>query len=70
MNKFTYGLAALVILQTIVVFVCCIQSIRAFQIGYDAAIQSAELVEMDGNGYVLRFGDDAHIHEYWFEEVA
>ena len=67
-----YILAALVILQAITVFAFGAQSIGAYRAGYDAAIKSAELIDMDGSGYVLRFGkgDDFQVHEYAFEEVS
>lgn len=72
MEKFAYVLAGLVVLQIIAVFALVDQNITAYQTGYNDAIHSAELIETDGSGYVIRFGhdDDFQVHEYAFAEVS
>lgn len=70
MEKFAYALTALVVLQIVAVFALVDKNITAYQTGYNDAIRSAELIEMDGNGYAIRFGrgDDFQVHEYTFAE--
>lgn len=65
-------LVAIVVAEIVAVFMLVCRSITAYQTGYNDAIHSAELIEMDGSGYVIRFGrgDDFQVHEYAFAEVS
>lgn len=41
---------------------------KGFDLGFDAAVHSAELVEVNDDNYCISFGNEAHqIHEYTFD---